>query len=871
MFAFLRGRVARKPLGRVELDVGGAGYEVRVPDGAQDGEYRLRLRLDSRLGRQVVAANFRVDSPVPLPLFHISPTEVTLKVARDGSPFPVDLTIESHVDRELRVTARAQAMGNGGESCAELVPGDGETVGEVTFLLPPRAELGLQVQGRSSSRDGDACGILFTSEDEEQVVRATVQRSRVPETAGGLTKEARSRYDWLRLLLFILLLVLVLLILSLSKRKWVRYTTYAVVSHAALMLMAVPPTTFVNALPPSVQLTLVGQLPDEVVETTPEQARRIRDLPSVVALKDKQQPQDADALSTPEAPRMGKGPEASAPEAPATPAELAQASAPEARAEVELRQPERVRSAEATDAALSIDAPSTPAPEPVRQKTSEPAPAQASLTAAPAPLSAPPPDLPRTAFAPETRPALQQASIEVERREVPIPLSAAPTRVAAATEDLPLAMEPIQTVSSDLAAASPRKGVIDVRATPAGISSPAIRAQTVAFRVPTGGRADQPRPDAMAKGTLSPETGRAWRVHGTGTGAALTGAYERGAGKPGAGQGDVPFDLGRGHGFTKGGQGVGNGPDAPAGRLRPAGSGTATATGAGSGGGPPRLGGGTGSDRTFTIGGAGGTGASVARLGGGTSVPGGFTGGGKEGAERSGGRGGPGDAPLDLGGPGTGTAKRKAGPGKGGGGTLPTGPKVPAGGGGLTALGGGRGGPRLGGLGLGKGKVGVRAGGGGRSEVGVPLDSLSLERVERGRRGTLASSRGLRGIRPLWGPADSTTLHIRLGLARHDGDWNSSPTALFHLASAFRERCGLPALEVKVQQVELSDPAALRGWRFVQCPPTAVRSADGMTPPTIRRGPQAMISGCETLSFQPPGGIAWIEGLLEASSTRAPS
>jgi Holliday junction DNA helicase RuvA len=32
MFAFLRGLVARKPMGRVELDAGGVGYEVWVPD-----------------------------------------------------------------------------------------------------------------------------------------------------------------------------------------------------------------------------------------------------------------------------------------------------------------------------------------------------------------------------------------------------------------------------------------------------------------------------------------------------------------------------------------------------------------------------------------------------------------------------------------------------------------------------------------------------------------------------------------------------------------------------------------------------------------------------------------------------------------------
>ena len=811
-------RVVRLPVDRLEIEPGDEvdlPVEVDVPDGAQDGEYRLRLRLVSRLGRQVVTARFRVGSPVPLPLFHIAPTEVTLKVARDGSPFPVDLTIESHVDRELEVTAGIRPSDAESEGCAELVPGDSGPASEVTFVLPPRAVLGLQVQGASSSRQGDTCGIRFTSEDEFQVVRATIERERVPETA-VLTKEARSRFDWLRLLLLLLLLLLVILILSLTKRKWVRYSTYAVVSHAVLMLIAVPPSTFVNALPPSVQLTIMGQPPDELVETTPEQARRIRDLPSVVAMKEKQHPQDVDALSAPKAPELGNGPEASVPDAPTTPVELSQASAPIAERQTELQETERVQAQASNDAALSFDAPSEPSPEPVRPRMVKArAPAQASMTAAPAPLSALRPDLPQTTLAPEITPALQQASVQVRRQEVPLTTSPAHTRVAAATTDLPLSVEPIPSPKSDLAAAPPQKGILDVRATPAGVSSSSLDAQPIAFRAPASGAAEVPKPYATENGTLSPETGAAWRIHGTGSGAALTGTFERGAGKPGPGQGDVPFDLGQGQGFAQGGQGFGSGPDAPAGRLRPAGSGSPTATGTGAGGGPPRLGGGTGSARTASIGGAGGNGATVSRLTGGTGTTGGTTSGGVRGSQRQGGVGGTGDAPLDFGGPGTGTAKRNGGPGQGGQGTVPTGPKVPAGGGGLATFGGGSGGVVLGCIGTGKGRALVKPGGGGRSDMGAPLDTLSLERFARGGQGKVASSRGLPGIRPLWGAADSTTLHVRLGLARHGGDWDSSPTALFHLASAFRERSGLPALEVEVVKVSLSDAVSMSACALV--------------------------------------------------------
>jgi hypothetical protein len=72
-----------------------------------------------------------------------------------------------------------------------------------------------------------------------------------------------------------------------------------------------------------------------------------------------------------------------------------------------------------------------------------------------------------------------------------------------------------------------------------------------------------------------------------------------------------------------------------------------------------------------------------------------------------------------------------------------------------------------------------------------------------------------RGERPLWGPATSTVLRVTLGLARHSADWRSSPTALEHLATVFRERCGLPDLEVRVAEVDLTNPSSLRGCALV--------------------------------------------------------
>ncbi|MCW8133405.1 MAG: DUF4159 domain-containing protein, partial [Planctomycetota bacterium] len=206
-----------------------------------------------------------------------------------------------------------------------------------------------------------------------------------------------------------------------------------------------------------------------------------------------------------------------------------------------------------------------------------------------------------------------------------------------------------------------------------------------------------------------------------------------------------------------------------------------------------------------------------------------------------------GDAPLaagDLGkmagpkGPGAGEGRKEPVGGEG---------REHAAGAGLGTLGQGKGagGDALAALG-GSGSGGTKLcanGASGSPAKGFELDPYTPGIPSR----TRLSGRGMgtAGERPIWGPATGHMLRVTLGLARHAGDWNSSPTALYHLATAFMERSGLPDVKAEVKNVALSDPEALAACRVV-----LITSNDPIAfTPAERAGLRAYLD---------KGGLVWV-------------
>ena len=313
-----------------------------------------------------------------------------------------------------------------------------------------------------------------------------------------------------------------------------------------------------------------------------------------------------------------------------------------------------------------------------------------------------------------------------------------------------------------------------------------------------------------------------------------------GTGGPGRGStaGSGAADNGRGHG-TGTGNGDGNGgPGSPQGVP----GGLAT-MGNGKGIGGTDIGISTGSGHGLGLGPSNGSSVSGYE----TGLPGSHgdsiaarTVGSRRGPGTGNGLIGAGDAPLDAGplgtGPGTGVAQGTGrggngnGPGNGNGapdggppgprgnGPLAT-PGLPngtgLGNGGLVAMGNGRG---MIGAGFGNGVGPANPGGNGTGRgAGSPavVEGLVLDRSGRSDKPNPHRLGAQSTDRPQWGPPTGAILRVTIGFAKHSADWNSSPTSLFHLTTAFRERCGLPDAVADVASVDLNDPKAMAKCRFL--------------------------------------------------------
>lgn len=300
---------------------------------------------------------------------------------------------------------------------------------------------------------------------------------------------------------------------------------------------------------------------------------------------------------------------------------------------------------------------------------------------------------------------------------------------------------------------------------------------------------------------------------GTGNGFATGGG--------GLGGADIGMVNGKGeewHGRPGGGgKGISLAPGPSAASLEGFGNGNgAGGNGAGGNGTGNGVGGSPGGSRNGIAGGTGGA-PNGTGFGPGGRVPG-F-------GNADGGPGGFGDAPFAVGpmggggtkDKGTGTASGGGNPGgKGGGGGTAVGRPGVAGGNSLNGSGGG-GGTGFGGIGM----EGLGIGGGGRpgGKGGVALaKGPGLKDLEDNSGGRLAKAEGIIAGAPHRGitsPSTGGLIRINIGLAKHSGDWDSSPTALKFLRSAFIERSGLPEVEVNIPTVQLHDLASMLKCRTI--------------------------------------------------------
>ncbi|MCZ7648923.1 MAG: DUF4159 domain-containing protein [Planctomycetota bacterium] len=812
-----------------------AGWEARlaVPESAEDGLYATALLVRSRLGEQRVPVRVRVVSPIPIPPFHVTPTALTLRIV-DGIPEPASrVVVTSHRDHDLPLSALVRPGAGYAQGCGVLLDEAGLPARAAEWNLPGRGQLSLYVRAHPDAVHEEFGALVLRAEQEEQAVALAIEKvDAAPKGAGLPQPGGLSYFDWLRLLLLLILLLLVLLIRALLRKRWVRYLAYACLLHAAFFLIAVPPGELVAALPDSVQLTLLQAEEQWSGELSPEQQRRLDELG---ATADAGQAGAKAAGSGMEAPGGG-APELAgdllqaADAAPAAAAAMQDPRLEEQRPGAPAPETQRAEPAQPVEdrplssEPLEVPAPARPAPAPEPRR----APEAGSVAAASAPEF---PALTAPLATPERQPAAAAALADPRPAQPAQPAAASrpaesrPTREAPAASDAPLVDAPL--VANPVAAPRPATPDAQVPTAPARANASALLDENIEPVVAAPDGADsahsaQPAQPAAAAAPGQPSTPVNWGAALAQGGRARGGADARVAGGLAFGDGtDVALDAGPlagGAGSagaarkTGGANGTGNHPAAR-------GGGAPSASGIG--------GAGAGRDGLAELGRAGqgdrsagpragrgglgeldGAGFGSEKFGPGAGAGDGLARGAREDGA------GLGDAPLDLGGSGAGA---KPGPGAGQGAA-----EAGAGPGRAHAAGSGLGyageGPGAGGL----AELGALGGTGGAGGPRPERGAAALD-PDLAWRPAFATDPGLRGAftaretgsRPLWGYPRQAALRLTLGLARHGGDWNSSPTALYHLATAFRERCGLPDAEVSVRQVELDRAESLAECRVV--------------------------------------------------------
>ncbi|MBI3830120.1 MAG: DUF4159 domain-containing protein [Planctomycetes bacterium] len=913
----LRSRASKStliPNGAAKIEL-----ELQVPDLAQDGNYEAKVALDSRLGSVEIPVRFRVAAPVPQPPFHVAPGELTLRVVNGTPDEPAMVVVTSHSDEELSLAARVEPAAGLTRACVDLLAAPDAKAGQaLTVALPGRAETRLLLRAWPDARSDERCRLVLEGAGERQAVEIAFQVVNDPRLSTGGPRGGISFFDWLRILILLLIALLIFLARTFFKQRWVRFAAYTLAFHAAVLMIAVPSSTMMNALPDAMQVSILNTQEELGFELSPEQERRLAALATGAegpAGSGGGAPKEGGALAA--AGRDATLPAAQAhAAAPAAEGVLAKAQAQDARkasaAPGEPQRTERPDEPEKALAAEALDPTAPPAPEPApAAQTVSNAPVEAPLalkdpTPGVLPAQEPPAaQAPATTTAATLTKAAPSPITRVMARPAPEPSATRAARDIAVAEDPPLASNlpeasdspdgPLAQDTETPQTQGPRNGPVqgfamatayapsklDAFGKAGGVLIAKPQSVSNASWLVSSGLAATPTGTSYGGGSkgqgLTKQGGGQQRVSGLSAGNAEDGALEALA---------VPNASGKGGGTQSGG---GTGTHAGGGGTHDAGGRDADGDGpAGPRGGPGgwglvswgtgKNGTGSGSDPLSTgtaLTGKPGAKGTLPGLGDGLGLGGserlglGGRGGTGQGIGRGEGRGtglGDGDAPLAadgwgkggngrgagegtgpaVGGTGTGTdAGQGTGPGDGAGRTHAAGS-----GGGLGLIGSGPGGGSgtLAGLGGTGGPSKLEGpGGAAASFAGFALDPQKFGVKTASRlsgQGKDANGNGF-GDRPVWGSAAGQILRVTLGLAKHAADWNSSPTALHNLSTAFKERCGLPDVESTVKIVALTDRAALSACRVI-----LITANDPIAfTPAERDGLRAYITG---------GGLVWV-------------
>ena len=411
-------------------------FVLTLPDDAQDGRYETTLSIISRLGKIEIPMSVKAVNVVDAAAFHVAPTSMTFKIV-EGEVLPSQtLQIVSHDDEPLSLVldiptpppAPVEADPKPIDPAAVPPPPPAPVaflyidakqaapLSTLTISVPPRGTASVVVRPRADARDGDESAIRINGAGEHQEVDLHIQRF-VGSAATLAPPEPPKLLNWIVALIVLVLIVAGVLAKYFIKNSGVRFVCYAAIVHLIIFSLAMPQKAIMEALPESIEVSLLDAQESLGISLSDQQARRL------------------DALHS----GGGAGDETRAPV-------LAQAALPEKNGPVELPSPgagpaSPRPSALNLDAARGVEHPVRAAdvPEPARGAPTAPMATDAPLdfgadkpvvAAAPAKAEKFSPAAPRAAEVSDLQPSADSvalpasfASVEVSQRAPAQPIS----------------------------------------------------------------------------------------------------------------------------------------------------------------------------------------------------------------------------------------------------------------------------------------------------------------------------------------------------------------------------------------------------------------------------------------------------------------
>ncbi len=271
-------------------------FILTIPDDAQDGRYETVLRVASRVGQIEIPLSVKAVNVVDAAAFHVTPTSMLFKIT-EGELLPFEtLQIVSHDDEPLQIVLSVPAFPVAPQN-VEAKPNDPSVapapppapaplaflfndakqelpLSTLNLTLPARGSVSVTVRPRPDARDTETGSILIDGGGEHQEVDLRVQRF-VTQAVAPVQPEPPKLLNWIIAFIVLLLILAAVLAKFFIKKSGVRYVCYAAIIHLIIFSLAMPQKAIMDALPESIEVSLLDAQDSLGMSLSDQQTRRL--------------------------------------------------------------------------------------------------------------------------------------------------------------------------------------------------------------------------------------------------------------------------------------------------------------------------------------------------------------------------------------------------------------------------------------------------------------------------------------------------------------------------------------------------------------------------------------------------------------------